>query len=74
MLCGLHRKSVLHTQPELTVQAVVLLVRAFAQDGWGAVVEDGGGFDGSQAAHGNGGSSWRIWFGWARVGLWNMFG
>lgn len=42
------------------IQTVVLLVAAFAQDGWGAVVEDGCGFDGSQAAHGNGGSSWRI--------------
>ncbi len=44
----------------LTIQTVVLLVAAFAQDGWGAVVEDGCGFDGCQAAHGNGGSSWRI--------------
>lgn len=48
------------TRRWLTIQTVVLLVAAFAQDGWGAVVEDGCGFDGRQAAHGNGGSSWRI--------------
>lgn len=43
-----------------TIQAVVLLIGAFAQDGRGAVVEDGRGFDGRQAAGGNGGPSRRI--------------
>lgn len=33
----------------LTIHSVVLFVAAFAQDGGGAVVEDGGGLNGRQA-------------------------
>lgn len=57
---GSTEECLVHTTRSLTVQAVVLLIGAFSQDGWGAVVEDGRGFDGRQAACGNGGSSWRI--------------
>lgn len=50
-----------------TVQSVVLFVGAFAQDGGGAVVEDGGGFDGGEAAHGDGGCSGWVGFDRARM-------
>lgn len=52
----------------LTIQSVVLFVAAFAQDGGRAVVEDGGGLYGGQAACRDGASvSWRVRFGWAGV-------
>lgn len=52
-------------QSALTVQAIVLLVGAFTQDGGGAIVEDGSGLYGSQAACRDGASTKRqVWFGW----------
>lgn len=50
------------------VHAIVLLVTPLPQDGWGAVVEDGAGFNGSQTTHGDGGTPGWVWFR-AGVGL-----
>lgn len=46
----------------------MLFVGAFAQDGGGAVVEDGGGLDGGQAACGDGAATdGVVRFGWTGV-------
>lgn len=52
----------------LTIQSVVLFVAAFAQDGRGAIVEDGRGLYGRQAACRDGASAdW--WVGFGRTGM-----
>lgn len=66
-----HKQSSQQTPVSLTVKAIVLLVGAFAKDSGGAVVQDGGGLNGSQAACGYGGSSWGLYFRRAWVGLYN---
>lgn len=43
-----------------TVEAVVLFIRAFAEDGGGAVVQDRGRLDGSEAPCGDAGSAGRL--------------
>ena len=49
----------------------MLLVVAFAQDGGRAVVQDGRGLDGRQAAGGDGGTALDLRLGSPRVGLWD---
>lgn len=43
-----------------TVESVVLFVGAFAEDGGGAVVQDGGGLDGGEAACGDAACAGRL--------------
>lgn len=58
-------KYTLFSELSLTIQSVVLFIGAFAQDGGRAIVEDGRGLYGRQAACRDGPSADRgVWFGW----------